>query len=30
MRAHCKGYYNVDIADMVASELSREGIKIWR
>ena len=29
-RAHCKGYYNVDIANMVARELGREGIKIWR
>ena len=29
-RDHCKGYYNVDIANLVARELSREGIKIWR
>ena len=29
-RAHCGGYYSVDIASLVAKELSREGIKLWR
>jgi len=29
-RANCRGYHQLDIANLVARELSREGIKIWR
>jgi hypothetical protein len=29
-RARCMGYRHLDIARMVARELSREGVRIWR
>lgn len=29
-RAHCRGYFHVDIANQVAKELKEEGIKTWR
>lgn len=29
-RARCRGYFNVDIAELVARGLSEDGIKVWR
>jgi hypothetical protein len=29
-KVHCGGYSSGDIARMVATELSREGVRIWR
>jgi hypothetical protein len=29
-RGRCTGFYNVDIAKLVARELNHEGIKVWR
>lgn len=29
-RAHYGGYYSADIVNLVARELGREGIKVWR
>ena len=29
-RTRSRGFYRVDIADLVAKELSLEGIKVWR
>jgi predicted transcriptional regulator len=29
-RAHCRGFFHPDIAEIVARELIQEGVKVWR